>query len=644
MKTTRLLPILICVCLTISLLSGCSASLEQAPSSTDSESPTPSSNTTPPSSLSFASNYSDIFAAISNTLSYSSPSYGAAYDTIEVREEAGAIPAADVKSDSEINGSDDYSQTNVQVDGIDEGDIVKTDGSYIYVLREDELIIFKADGASTIRISTTKVASSYSDDTYEEQYDTWDYASDIYVTGNTAVVILSRYSLMPYTTESSNAEAYSVEPFSIDKQISMLRIYDISDRTNPMQKAEFGQDGYVLTTRLIGSTLFMISTYYVYDAHEEIDGTYIPSIYNNGTAELIKASDIAITPYFDSSSYTVVCAYDLEQEAINATQSILGGGSTVYMNTGKLYIAESTSQQTTGEPYTHNMYTVTDYTTTNITNITSFDITDGNLSLDASGTVPGSLYNQFNMDEYNGNLRVVTTTYTQSWSEYTDEEMGWTNYVWGDGTTSNSLFVLDSSLNIIGNIDTLAEDEQVYGVRFDGDTGYIVTFRQVDPLFAVDLSNPTNPTVLSALKIPGFSEYLHVYSDGRLFGLGMDADEETGWTDGLKLTMFDTSNPQDVTVKHSLKLEAGYSVALYNHKAILISADKALIAFPVENGYDIYGYSDDTGFYKQASIDTVEWYGNGRGMYIGDYAYIVTSSTVTVLDLTDFMQVSQLEY
>jgi uncharacterized secreted protein with C-terminal beta-propeller domain len=454
---------------------------------------------------------------------------------------------------------------------------------------------------------------------------------------------------MPYTAEETlngDTEVDIAPSYGIDKQISLLRVYDITNRTNPTLKAELGQDGYVLSTRLIGSTLYMISTYYVYSPSEGSDDTFIPSVYMNGASSLIAAGDIAIMPYFDSTSYTVVCAYDLAGGALSASQSILGGGSTIYMNADTLFIAESSSRQTTGTPYTHSVYTVTDYTRTDVTNITSFDVSGGALTLKASGTVDGSLYSQFNMDEYNGNLRVVTTKYTQAWTEYTDEEMGWTNTIWGDGESSNALYVLDGSLNIIGSVDNLSPDEQVYGVRFDGATGYIVTFRQVDPLFAVDLSDPTNPMLLSALKIPGFSEYLHVYSDGRLFGLGMDADEDTGRTYGMKLTMFNTENPTDVTVKHELKLDTDYSAALYNHKAILISADKSVIGFPTEKGYDIYGYSDDTGFYKRASIviDNVDWYGNGRGLYINDLAYVVNTSAVTVLDMNDFSIVTQIAY
>ena len=654
MKGTRLTAILACACLIIGLFTGCGASLAQGADPSESPSPSASPSGSDADELAFAESYDDIYEAIQNAMTsgYGYPGYGAARDTITTDGGAASsapMPAPDAENGTmEMGGKNDYSETNVQVEGVDEGDIVKTDGEYIYVLREDELIIFKADGASTVRVSTTKVASGWSGETHDEEFTTNDYASDIYVTGDTAVVVLSRYSYMPYYAEGTPKGAKEIDgvvpPNGVDKQISLLRIYDISDRSNPVQKAELGQDGYVLTTRLVGSTLYMISTYYVYNASEGYDDTYIPSVYHDGTAELIRAGDIAIMPYFDSTSYTVVGAYDLNGAVLSATQSVLGGGSTVYMNAETLYIAASTSRQTASDPYKDSVYTVIDYTSTNVTNITSFDTAGGALALKASGTVPGYLGSQFNMDEYDGNLRVVTTTYTQSWSEYTDEDKGWTNYVWGEGENSNALFVLNGSLNIVGQIDTLAKDEQVYGVRFDGETGYVVTFRQVDPLFAVDLSDPANPKVLSALKIPGFSEYLHVYGDGRLFGLGMDADEETGRTSGMKLTMFNTEDPTNVTVKHSLNLDSDYSVALYNHKAILISPDKSIIAFPVDNGYDIYGYDDSTGFFKRASIEDVEWYGNGRGLYIGNFGYIVNTSGVTVLDLSDFTLVTQLAY
>ena len=172
---------------------------------------------------------------------------------------------------------------------------------------------------------------------------------------------------------------------------------------------------------------------------------------------------------------------------------------------------------------------------------------------------------------------------------------------------------------------------------------YFVTFRETDPLFAVDLSDPASPKVLSALKIPGFSEYLHFYGEGRLFGLGMAADEETGWTECLKLSMFDTSDPTDVTEKTMLELrEYMWSPALYDHHAALINIEKNIIAFPTDSSYLIYSYSDDSGFVKKGEVPFDGWSDNTRGLYIGEYMYICSSYNVIVIDMADYSVINEI--
>ncbi len=679
MKRLKLLPFLLSIALIVGLISGCNTAKlnEGALGSTNNPNGAAGTNATDlvGRDLAQALSYADVYKAISEAASrnsYMRNGFAVAEDSSSIGKNAelGGTMAPATAADSGSQGTTasqgtGYSETNVQVQGVDEGDIVKTDGQYIYVLRNNELIIFKADGASTTKISSVKVGSDNTGDkpmpgnngtTPEESIYTSEYASDVYVTGDTAVIITSYSSYGPYladsTIRSDGAEIaidtgvdgkMAIMPVN-NQQIAKLHIFDITDRSNPVKKAELGQDGYVLTTRLIGSTLYMISNYYVYSPVEGDNGTYIPRLYSGDTAKLVSPDSIAIMPYYNSTGYTVICAYDLATATLSANQSILGGGSTVYMNKDTLFIANSTSDQIASSPYTDSIYTVIDYTMSNVTDITSFDISGGKLSLKSSGSVPGSLNDQFALDEYNGNLRVVTTSYGQSWSEYTDKAKGFVNYVYKDPTSANALYVLDGSLKTIGSVTDLAAGEQVYSVRFDGAIGYFVTFRQVDPLFAVDLSDPTNPTVLSSLKIPGFSEYLHVWNDGRLFGLGMDADAETGRTDGMKLTMFDTTDPTAVSVKHTLKLDTGYSNALYNHKAILISADKSIIAFPADNGYDIYGYSDEQGFFKRASVSSIEWSGDSRGLYIGDTAYIIDYTSISVLDMNGFTLLNRISY
>ncbi len=663
MKRRNVLSILLCAGMVLALVAGCSAASSAGvdPSGTASpegtEAPDPGSRR-----VTTAASYEDVYKAIQEARTRQDRGYGLAVDmaedgmTVSGAAPAEPMPAPDAAA-PESARSGDYSKTNVQVEGIDEGDIVKTDGSYIYVLRDNELLIFKADGASTAKVSSVKVIRESSNESagsgasggrttdksvlpVEPYYS--EYASDIYIAGDLAVVVaaVNSYAPLPAADGDVRAEVY----YGGSRQISKIYVYDIADRTKPALKWELGQDGYVLTTRLSGSTLYMISNHYVYDPKEGENETFIPRLYEGKDAKLVAPGAISIMPVVNTTAYTVICAYDLEGGKISANQTVLGGGSNVYMNRNTLYLANSITDQTASAPYTDSVYTVIDYTTSSVTDITSFDLTGGGLTLKASGSVPGSLDSQFNMDEFDGNLRVVTTTYGQSWSEYTDKAKGFTNYIWKDPVSANGLYVLDGSLKIIGSVADLAPGEQVYSARFDGAIGYFVTFRQVDPLFAVDLSDPTKPTVLSALKIPGFSEYLHVWGEGRLFGLGMSADPETGRTDGMKLTMFDTTDPTNVTVKHELKLDTNWSTALYNHKAILIAPDKGLIAFPGDNGYLIYAYSDEKGFSIRAAISAMEWSGNSRGLYIGDLAYIVDYSSISVLDMTSFKLLERIKF
>lgn len=594
--------------------------------------------------LTRAASYADLLKALNDATERAAGkkyANGMAADSAAVGKAETMSGAGSGSQDSAAAQAPDYSQTNVQVEGVDEGDIVKTDGAFIYVLRNNELIIFKADGASTAEISSVKVCDDNTGNKQEGANYCSEYASDIYVKGDTAVVISSCSSYVPYTADGGVKTEIANDR---GKQISKVYIFNIADRSKPVLKTELGQDGYVLTSRLIDSTLYLISNHYVYNIKQDDSRTYVPSIYANGASQLIGADCISIMPFINSTGYTVICGYDLNNAALSGTQSLLGGGTTVYMNKDTLYIANSTTDQKAGTPYADSVYTVIDYTSVSVTDITSFDLSGGAIKVKASGSAPGSLIGQFALDEYNGNLRVATTTYSQSWSEYTDKAKGFVNYIWKDPITSNALYVLDAGLKTVGSIEDLSKGERIYSVRFDGAVGYIVTFRQVDPLFAVDLTDPAKPAVLSALKLPGFSEYLHVYSEGRLFGLGMDADEKTGKTNGMKLVMFDTSNPANVTVKNSLKPGTGYSNALYNHKAILISPGKGIIAFPADNGYDIYGYSDEQGFFKRASISSLEWSGDSRGLYIGDFAYIVDSSAVSVLDMTGYSLINKIAY
>ncbi len=450
-----------------------------------------------------------------------------------VVEEAPAMEAAAVQPGG---GSDDYSKTNVQVEGIDEGDIVKTDGEYIYVLKRktDELLILEADGKNTSLLSAKELNSGYtiqSDKYNKNWYDGNDVRhetlseepSELYISGDRAAVVLTCY----HSTETRENGVWK----SDYEEYTLLKIYDISDPEKPLHTASLGQSGNYETSRMIGDTVYLLTEFRPTLGDREAVEDYIPSLYRNSKKEAVPVKSMILPPEMQSMRYTVITGYDLTKQESASTKSILTQTDTVYMNGDHLYLADQRSCKDVSEPRKESVYTVTETVSGHCTDIYKFALGE-KIVTKAFCTVDGKLLNQFSMDEYKGNLRLVTTHSTNTRITYTDEAYGFSNSKRIASEQTNGLYVYDENLNLLGSVTGLAKDERVYSVRFDGDVGYFVTFRQIDPLFAVDLSNPRKPEIMSALKIPGFSEYLHPYGDGLLFGLGQNATL-SGWTTGL---------------------------------------------------------------------------------------------------------------
>lgn len=265
-----------------------------------------------------------------------------------------------------------------------------------------------------------------------------------------------------------------------------------------------------------------------------------------------------------------------------------------------------------------------------------FSYEDGLMTKEAEGEVKGRLLDAMAINESNGYLRMAVTVESHKRENIEDDIFGsFLGYNTTDYRQDNSLYVLDENLELVGKIEGLAEDERIYSARFMGDTGYFVTFRQVDPLFSVDLSDPANPKILGELKISGFSEYLHFYSENLLLGIGIEADEDTGRTEGMKLSMFDISNPADVKEQDKYELsEYDYSEGLYDYKAVMIDTEKNLFGFFAEGwsseenkeNYLLFSYED--GAFKQKMQIACERDKNGihanvRGTYIEDVFYLM---------------------
>lgn len=515
-------------------------------------------------------------------------SYGEIYNAVKKLRRDDRLLIRNYKSDDEVVtygaveesapdaavGEASFSTTTKQVEGVDEADIVKTDGRYIYRLGHDP----ETSSASLVTVDTKGSAPQIISSLSLSAGESRGFAT-MYVAENRLILIGRDYSV-PGPAKS------------------LVAFYDISDRSTPTLIAETLQCGNMTDSRLVGDTLYLLSNYYINGGIDEEDpSSFVPFVECNGEKTVTPADSVCIYENCSQPVYTVVCGYRTETGALLDTKSVLGGSYAVYCNTKNLLAAG--------------------YELDGKTQLVRFALEKGGITPVANGSIAGSLLNQFSMDEYNGYFRFVTTAFDQS-----------------KGQTVNALTVLDGDLKQTGKIDDLAPGERVYSVRFMGDTGYFVTFRQVDPLFSADLSDPADPRIIGALKIPGFSDYLFPYGEGKLLGIGKNADERTGATDKMKLSLFDISDPANVAETFKADVPAFDSEALYNHKACLADGKKNLIGFSGyydDFCYYLYTLKED-GFVLLASIPLKEK-AECRGLYIGSTFYIVGNECLVYFDL-----------
>jgi len=437
----------------------------------------------------------------------------------------------DVYAEAQSLGGFEYSTTNIQVAGVDEADIVKTDGEHVYLVSGNEVFILKAYPPEDAEV-LSKITLN---DTYPV---------GIFVNGD-------RLALLGYKYSDTYGGYY--RDFYWGTR-TLVKVYDLSDKTNPMLVRNFTMSGSYFNSRMIGEYVYFVVSQQAYIFNDTV---ILPQVYSAYGTEEVNASKIH---YFNTSDsyymFTTIVAMnvqDIAEELTNKT-ILVGGTSCMYVSLNNIYITFPKGESTL---------------------VYRFHVNDENIEIAAQGEVPGYVLNQFSMDEHENYFRIATTT-------------GHVARILDQATSKNHVYVMDMNLTIVGNTGDLAPGERIYSARFMGDRCYLVTFKKVDPLFVIDLSEPTHPTVLGKLKIPGYSDYLHPYDEDHIIGVGketVEADEgDFAWYQGVKISLFDVSNvssPEQIA-NYTIGDRGTDSPVLSDHKAFLFDKSRDLLVIPVQ--------------------------------------------------------------
>ena len=585
-----------------------------------------------------------------------------------MRQQSDMAAGASNAADNDSGGGGSYSQTNVQVAGVDEADIVKTDGKYIYMVKGSQVIVAEAYPAGAMRI-VSRLDYTNRGITPQEMY-----------IDNKHMVIIG-YASSNYRIMASDMPEDAVAPISgrslppvYHRNMVKAIVCDITNKTDIKQVREVEIEGSYVSSRKIGSSLYLLSNRYInyYPGRpvEDPQPLYRDTAAGDSDYGLMDYSRINCIPGFVNPNYLLVAGIDLnkpdEKAEINA---YLGAGENIYASTQNLYAAVTGYRYDNFDPRFGAI-------NTSQTKVYKFALNGGKVTYSASGEVPGIIVNQFSMDEHKGIFRIATT----SGDMWRDDEH----------TSKNNVYNLDERMNIIGKLEGIAPGERIYSVRFMGDRGYMVTFKTVDPFFVIDLKDPSSPKVLGALKIPGYSDYMHPYDDNHIIGFGKETIELSqsrfGGSDtmayylGMKMAVFDVSdvsNPIE-KFKETIGGRGTESPLLYNHKALLFSREKNLLAFPVTlmevkgpevvDGFPAYGefafqgayvYDLDmtNGFRLKGRITHLSdqdyrmagnyWYDSVKNverlLYIDDILYTMSGRYIKANNLTDLTEINTLD-
>ncbi len=593
-----------------------------------------------------------------------------ALDSLEMKSQAISNPAA-AASDSRV------SNTNVQVLGIDEPDIAKTNGKEIYYAAQPQIYYMQGGGATmpeplmkdNVQSKPMIMPPRYPQPQVGIRVIGVTSPKDI-----TALSNIDRYGEM--LLDNKNLVVFSGQT---------IYGYDVSDPKKPAEKWNVElQNSNLVTSRLLGGKLYIVTQTYLQGGSP----CPIRPLVVNGKDFPIPCVDIyhPIAPVADAVTYHV---FQIDPNSGDVARQLSfvgsGGSSVVYMSPESLYVTYayqsdvaamladflttdgkgmlpdsvveriktiasydiSTSSklnelQTAIQSYLNGLdkdeqarvqneiqNRMSDYTKKHLRDLQKTGIVKiglDSLAIEAKGNVPGTLLNQFSLDEYKGNLRVATTVGRRNvfWG-------GW-GIASGANESVNDVYVLDGNLAISGAVQDLGVSERIYSVRFIENRGYIVTFRETDPFYVIDLSNAKNPKVAGQLKIPGYSSYLHPLTDSIILGVGQDGQN-------VKLSLFDVSDPANPKEIDKYILNEYWTEVENNYHAFLQDKDHHVFFLPGGQGAHIFSY-DDNKLDLKKSVSEIN---PKRALYINDDLYILTENKIVVLDENSWQRVSEFE-
>ena len=490
------------------------------------------------------------------------------------------------------------STTPTQVAGVDEGDCVKTDGTYIFQLNQNRVLAIHAVPETTL---TATNVLDFTTETF--------YPQELYLTGTTLVVIGTAFRNPPPV-----AKRYR-PVWCFSTSTVEAKIYDVSTPASPTKVREVEVDGDYVATRMVGDNLYLVARQYpnyyaLANAGLKTTTGLVPAVRDTARSKAYRGLPVRTCfyfPGFDDPNYLIVAGLNIsDRHSTLQLNAYLGAGDQVSASTENLYVAGSRNWDAfVLEPLQLN--TLPAVTSTGavaapigamaamlvidpaptLTNpeqtvIYKFALNNGQPTFVAAGTVPGSILNSYAMDEFSNTFRVATTEHAWWWLDRS--------------TARNNLFVLNTNMTITGSLTNFAAGEQIYAARFLGDRAFLVTYQQIDPLFAIDLRDPTQPVVVGQLTMPGYSQFLLPYDANHLIGFGKNVtvvtNQTTGdvpWWDGsafyqgLKIALFDVTDMCNPTLlfTNSIGDRGSDSPVLWDPHALLFDRGRGLLAFPV---------------------------------------------------------------